>query len=307
MSIYCCELERGISINDKMLCLKGIYMNKYYDEIMQLKGADEFKDIIRKWQNLSDNMNEHPSNEPVLLPDMLWVAKSGSGKTRMLSLLSDYLYSAENLMDFYGDVKYFEFLLSYCDPAKPFTELNRLVDEVSNAAGFRNEFKGIMFIDIDEWKQHFEEKHFISFMEFLSSGSDNWMIILSIDSDKDEDTHNLEAFISMFLRIEKISILPPSAEDLFHYLESGLFKYGLTLADDAKELLFATIEKLRSNKYFDGFKSIKMLYQDIVYTIFSVKKVDSLTAAMLSEFSADSDYIKRISFNSEKIRKIGFR
>lgn len=281
-------------------------MNQYFDKIMQLKGVDEFKSIVRKWQNLSDNMDEHPSDVPVLLPDMLWFAKSGSGKSSILRLLSEYLYSLGNLMDFYGDVKYFEFLLSYCPPSSQFTELNRLIDEVDNAAGFRSEFKGIVFIDIDEWKDHYEKKHFVSFMEYISSNSDKWMIILSIDSDYDASIHNLEAFISMFLRLEKISISYPKSEDLFEYLEASLGKYGLELDNGAKELLLSTIEKLRSNKYFDGYKSIQMLYQDIVYTVFSIKKVDILTADMLSEFSANSDYIKRMIFNIEKASRIGF-
>lgn len=281
-------------------------MNRYFDRIMQLKGLDEFKSIVRKWQTLSDNMNENPSDVPILLPDMLWFAKSGSGKSSILRLLAEYLYSIGNLMDFYGDVKYFEFLLSYCPPSSQFTELNRLIDEVNNAAGFRSEFKGIVFIDIDEWKDHYEEKHFVSFMEYISSNSDKWMIILSIDSDYDAGIHNLEAFISMFLRLEKISISYPKSEDMFEYLENSLGKYGLKLDESAKKLLIITIEKLRSNKYFDGYKSIRMLYQDIVYTVFSIKKVDILTAEMLKDFSADSDYIKHMIFNIEKVNRIGF-
>ena len=110
----------------------------------------------------------------------------------------------------------------------------------------------------------------------------------------------------MFLRLEKISISYPKSEDLFEYLEASLGKYGLELDNGAKELLLSTIEKLRSNKYFDGYKSIQMLYQDIVYTVFSIKKVDILTADMLSEFSANSDYIKRMIFNIEKASRIGF-
>ena len=273
---------------------------------MNLRGMDELKCIVKKWQTLSDNMNEHPTDLPILLPDMLWFAKSGSGKSSILRLLSEYLYSAGNLMDFYGDVKCFEFLLSYCAPSEPFTELNRLIDEVGNAAGFRNEFKGIIYIDIDEWKDHYEEKHFVSFMEYLSGNSDNWMLILSINSDYKEKFHNLEAFISMFLRLEKISISHPKSEDLFDFLKDKLSNYGLELEEDAQALLLSTIETLRSNKYFDGYKSIKMLCQDIVYTVFSRKKTDKLSAEMLKDFDSDSDYIKRTIFNSEKIKTIGF-
>lgn len=278
----------------------------YFEQIMQRKGIEDLQKIVRKWQALSDNMSEHPSNLPVLLPDMLWFSRSGSGRSSLLGLLAEYLHALKNLMPFYGDVKYFEFLLSYCPPERPFTELYRLIDEVTNAAGFRNEYKGIIFIDIDEWRDHFEERHFVSFMEYLAGNSDEWMIILSVNANDCEDFHELEAFLSMFLRIEKISITSPEPEDLFEYLERNLQSYGLRLSEDAKELLLGSIEKLRSNKYFDGYKSIRMLYQDIVYTVFSEAKADLLTAGMLANFSADSEYIRRMFTNIRRVHKIGF-
>lgn len=282
-------------------------MNQYYEQIMQLKGAEDFKDLISKWQRLSENMNSHPANMPVILPDMLWFAKSGSGKTKILRLLSGYLSSLGNLMEFYGDVKYFEFLLAYCAPNEPFREMQRLIDEVDNAAGFRSEYKGIVYIDIDEWKEHFEERHFVSFMEYLASNSDKWMIVLSVDSQYDEKVHNLEAFVSMFLRIERVCLSHPDSDALLEYLSDRLEMYGLILEDDAKSLLKQSIDVLRSNKYFDGFKSIQMLYQDIVYAIFSRGKVDRITASMLREFEPDSEYVKRTVFNIEKVNRIGFQ
>ena len=71
--------------------------------------------------------------------------------------------------------------------------------------------------------------------------------------------------------------------------------------------MFDTIEKLRNNKYFDGFKTIIMLCQDIVYDVFSNKNVEelSLGANMLSKFSADSDYIKNMVANIERVNRIG--
>lgn len=282
-------------------------MNQFYSEIMSLKEAEEFKRVIRRWHVLSENMRTKPMNAPIILPDMLWVAQSGVGKTNLLKLMAEYLSSQNNLMEFYGDVKFFEFLLNYCPPNEYFSELQRLIDEIDNAAGFRNEFKGIVHIDINEWIDHFEEKHFISLMEYLSSNSDKWLIVLSVYSDKKDKIHNLNAFLSMYLRIEKITLSFPKTEDLFEFIEDMLNQYGLTLKDDAKKLLFDTIEKLRNNKYFDGFKSIIMLCQDIVYDVFSNENVDelSLDANTLSKFSADSDYIKNMVANIERVNRIG--
>ena len=281
-------------------------MNQYYDEIMALHDAEDFKSVISRWQTLSENLKSLPTDAPVLLPDMLWVARSGVGKTKYLRLMSEYLASSGNLMDFYGDVKFFEFLLSYCSPNQPFTELRRLMDEVYNAAGFRSEFRGIIHIDINEWLDHYEENHFISLMEYLASNSDKWLVVLTVYSESEEKIHNLISFLSMYLRIEKLTLPLPKTEDLFFYIENQLSAYGLSLSDDAKKLLHDSIETIRKNKYFDGFKSIKMLCQDIVYTVYS-KQTDAavLTAEQLSSFASDSEYVRRTVSNIEKVSRIG--
>lgn len=284
-------------------------MNQYYKKIMELKEAEELKSVIAKWQTLSENIKQYPTNAPIILPDMLWVAKSGVGKTHLLRLISEYLDAQGNLMSFYGDVKFFEFILNYCSPDSHFTELERLIEEVKYAAGFRSEFKGIMRIDIDEWLTHFEEKHFISFMEYLASNSDKWMIILSVSSTNEEKVHNLESFLSMYLRIEKITLSLPKTEDLFDYIAKNLYAYGISLTEDAVGLLFETIEEMRKNKYFDGFKSIKLLCQDIVYETYSKKPVENkeLCAEDLKDFSADSEYVKKTLKKIQKVNEIGFR
>lgn len=283
-------------------------MNRFYQEIMELNEAEELKKVISRWNILSENIKTKPVNLPVLLPDMLWVARSGVGKTRLLRLMSEFLYCQKNLMEFYGDVKFFEFYLNYCSPEEHFSELQRLMDEVENAAGFRNEYKGIIYIDINEWLEHFEEKHFVSFMEYLSANSDNWLVVLSVASNSKNKIHNLNAFLSMYLRIEKITISFPKTEDILVSVEERLNQYDLTLENDAKQVLFKTIEKLRKNKYFDGFKTIKMLCQDIIYDVFSNGSIEnfSLDASRLSKFDCDSEYVNKMIANIERVSQIGF-
>ncbi len=283
-------------------------MNLWYEKIMELKEADEFKQIVRKWETLSINMKKSSLKTAVILPDMLLVAKSGVGKTKVLSLMSEYLASKGNLMDFYGDVKFFEFSMGYCAPDTTFTELTRLIDEVNSAAGFRNEFRGIIRIDIDEWLYHFEEKYFADFCEYLAANSEKWLIVLSVYTDEEAVLHKLEAFLSMYLRLERVTLSLPKTEELFDYIEEKLALYGLSLAEDGRALLFKTIETLRESKYFDGFKSVRMICQDIAYEVFSQEDFRDyvLTAQDLKGFAYDSEYVNKTVVNMEKLSKIGF-
>lgn len=282
-------------------------MNNYYEEIMNLKEAEDLKPFVKRLETLSGNIKTAPPRSEIILPNLLMVARSGVGKTNLLKLLSEYIDSKGNLMSFYGDVKFFEFSLGYCQPGETFKELLRLFDEVGFAAGFRNEFRGVIRIDIDEWINHFEEKHFIDFLEYLSANDEKWFIILSVTPTDKKKIHNLKAFLSMYMRIEEVSLSLPKTEELFDYIESTLSGYGLTLSEGGKKLLTETINKLRKNKNFDGFKSIKLLCQDIAYTFFSQEKIKDyiIDEEFLKFFAPESSYVKETELKYDKVQKIG--
>ena len=72
--------------------------------------------------------------------------------------------------------------------------------------------------------------------------------------------------------------------------------------------MIKTIEKLKENKYFDGYKTLVMLCQDIVYEFLSLKEMNEyiITVEHLKEFASDSEYIERITWKVENKHKIGF-
>lgn len=279
-----------------------------YEKIMSQKGMTEFKELVTKWQSLSENIEAEASSLPIFLPDIFLVSRSGTGRTHLLKLMTEYLTDVGNLMNFYGDVRYFEFMLNYCAPNQEFTEIRRLMAEVNNAAGFRSEYKGIVFIDIDEWHNHYTEKNFLSFLEYLSDNSDDWLIVFSISDKYKKEIDNLEAVISAYLRAEKVVIEAPTTEELLSFMKEKLALYGFTLKSDAEEMLKASVELLRKNEYFDGYKTVKMIAQDIVYAVYSSAKrpEKALGAEMLSDFTVDGEYIKKTVLKIEKAKHIGF-
>ena len=283
-------------------------MNPYYQTVLEQTGMTQLKTLVKKWQTLSESITSKPSNLPILLPDLFLVSHSGSGRTLLVRLLADYLSYNEKLMDFYGDVKYFEFLLNYCAPNEHFTEIQRLMTEVRNAAGFRNEFKGIIFIDIDEWVGHCEEKHFIDFLEYLSDNSDTWLVILSVSA---QDDHRIDAMLSVvssYLRIEAITIDKPTVTELSTYLFDTITAYGFRLDPNAKSLLTASVDELSQNTHFDGYKTVKRFAQDILYSVYSNGKEGQLllTDKDLLDFAYNGNYISRMKQKIAPVKKIGF-
>ena len=283
-------------------------MNYPYERLMKLHGADDLKELINKWEILSRNIKSRPVDAPVLLPDIFLYTKPGFGNESLLRLLASYLESKGNLMDFYGDVKYHEFMLNYIKPDEPFSEMHRLIDEISMAAGFRSEFRGILRININEWIGHHEDKHFINLLDYLSANSDKWLIVLSVSRSPNEGTKAMEALISMYLRIETVTLHMPGTDVLLSDVSAFLDAYGLSLDESGNTLLKESIDKLRKNKYFDGFHTIRLLSRDIVYYHFSLPDCGRtvLSAEDLSDFSATSDYMQRTIVKYEQNRKLGF-
>ncbi len=283
-------------------------MNPYYEQINALGGYTQFKALVQKWNTLSESLKTKPSDAPVILPDIFLVSGSGTGRTHLVRLLAEYLSYDENLMDFYGDVKYFEFLLNYCEPGENFTEIRRLMTEVNNAAGFRNEYKGIVFIDIDEWIEHFKEKHFISFLDYLSDNSDNWLVILSVSDRALHQVNAMESLISAFIRIEKVVVEAPSTEELLTYLKQLLSVYNFVLSEKAEAVLTKALCQLSRNEYFSAYKTVKMLSRDIVYSVYvrGGEHKPILDESDVEEFSEKGVYITGTLRRIEQVRKIGF-
>ncbi|MBR2724782.1 MAG: hypothetical protein IKB72_05030 [Ruminococcus sp.] len=284
-------------------------MNSYYEQLLNFKGAEELKEVIDKWEVLSLNIEKHPLDSPIVLPDLFLYTHSGYGNTRLISLLSEYLNSKGNLMSFYGDVRFIEFKLYYCKPDSEFDEMYRFIDTIKVAAGFRNEFKGVVRVNLNDWIGHHKDKYFLEFLNYLNDNTKNWLVILSLsDAEDKEDAKAMEGIVSMYLRIETVELKMPSDIDFVEYAGVFLTKYGFELSQDAKDVLVKSIEVLRRNKYFNGYHTVSDLCNDIVYSIFS-KSTDTnrvITADMISEFSADSEYIERTVIKDKQRITLGF-
>ena len=263
-------------------------------------------EMLSKWNSLSENLKITETGAPIILPDIFLISKSGTGRTEFLKYLTQFLKIKGNLLDFYGDVSWFEFKLGYCSPNQDFSEIKRFMIDVNSAAGFRNEFRGIIFIDIDEWKKHYEEKYFLDFLEYLSDNSDHWMIVLSVTDGNTEEIKQMGIVISCFLRLETITIQPPSTEELLEYARSILTMYNIHLCYDAENVISETIKALCNNKHFDWYKTVKMLCQNIAYTCYSEGKC--ITTHLCTEdilmFADKSEYVET---EKKKLAKIGFR
>ena len=279
---------------------------KCFETVMELQGADEFKEAVKRLRTFHQNKEKYSISD-VTLPNYLWVAKRGGGITTCINAFAEYLYNAK-ILEFTGIVKYFEYKLAYIAPDDFFSELTRLNNTISEIAGHHRYFRGLACINIDEWIERTNEKYFYKFLDYIASKNDKILAILYVHANNKREIESIESSLSSRIRFESISLRFPNADELIEFIEAKYFKQrGFNLTDDAKSLLISSIEVLINGKHFNGFTTIKQLANDILYSLLT-SNLNSyeISAEILSGFTKDSAYIKRIKTLIGSGNVIGF-
>lgn len=265
--------------------------NRYYQQIMELNGMEELKQEVRKWEVLAENIGHFPLEQEILLPDYFWVSGAGTGKSYVLRLLAQYLEDRQ-IMDFSGNKKVIEFDLGYCEQSEPFTELTRLIECLSYEAGYRQRYRGILAVHITAWLSHMREPHMKRFLEFLSENTKDWLIVLIADADRKEEECACRQ-IAYYLRYKTIHIVLPEAEVLYRHLESRCEAYGISVSEEAEVILTEAIAVMKENPYFDGYNTINLMAQEMIYELYSrqILKEKQITADMLKVSRSAGSFI----------------
>jgi hypothetical protein len=280
--------------------------DKYYNDIMRLQGLDEFKDMVKRLKNFQQNKEKYSISD-VSLPNYFWIAKRGGGISTCLNALAEYLYNTK-VIEFTGNVKFFEYRLAYIAPNEFFSELTRLNNTISEIAGHHRFFRGIACINIGEWVQRTNEYHFLRFLDYIANKNDKILVILFIHSDNKREVENIESSLSSRIRFETLWLRFPDAEELVEFIEGKYFKpHDFYLSGGAKNLLKDSIDDLIGGQQFNGFMTIKQLSNDILYNLLTSSIENrEISKEMLLGFARDSAYIKRIKTFAGISATIGF-
>ncbi len=280
--------------------------NKYYTQMMALPGLADVKAEISKWNKALSNIDGRGIHVPRFLPNLYLQAMPGAGKSNFVRLLSEYLFSLGS-MNFYGDVKFFEFYLGYCEIGAQMTELTRFIQQLQNCAGYRNEYQGVIVLDITEWADHVEEEHFVLFLDYLEMIDTSCCLIFTSDRASEAQAAQIEKVLSAFCRVRRVSFAYPQAEDFVLVCADYLKDYQVQLDESAKILLKDVLEKLMQSDYFDGYKTVQKLCLDIAFEVVSSGKAAQqlASAADLQAFSSESEFVTRLCTTAKRSR-IGF-
>jgi len=277
-----------------------------FNAIMELQGVDEFKSMVQRLCTFKQNKEKYLITD-ITLPNYLWSAKRGGGITTCINAFTEYLYNAK-IMEFTGIVKYFEYKLAYIAQNSFFSELTRLNNTISEIAGHHRYFRGLACINIDDWIEHTNEKNFYKFLDYIASKNDKLLAILYVYTEDKRILDSIASSLSSRIRFESLSLRFPNADELIEFIEARYFKKrGFYLTNEANLLLVDSIEEIINGKHFNGFSTIKQLTNDILYSLLTTNISGyEISAEMLSGFSRESTYVKRMRTFVGAGKTIGF-
>jgi len=277
----------------------------HFDAIMQLQGAEEFKQLVQRVRKFQENKVKY-SVPDARLPNYLWFARRGGGITTCVTAFSEYLHAAK-IIEFSGIVKYFKFIPAHTAPHAYFSELTRLNNTLTEIAGHHRHFKGIACIILDDWLEYTTEIHFNNLLYFCASISDQVVTVFCAHTDNRREMEAVESAIMSYMRCETVSLRFPGTGELVKFIEEKYFaKHHFCFTEEARSLLAESIAEITTGRYFAGFKTIHHLASDIIHGLLtSDLNGGEITAEMLREFFKDSAYMKRLKTPHEN-KVMGF-
>jgi hypothetical protein len=240
----------------------------------------------------------------------LWVVKPGVDISTVVTAFTNSL-SHLKVLSFTGKEKFFSHYLPRVGREYFSRELNLIRESMSHCAGHNRFFRGVAFINVDEWIAKTNDILFSDFLDFCHSHNERVMFILFTENCEAAIIENAEKNITNHqLRFKTIRFNHPDAEFFVQYISNRYFTdQGLLLSDGALSVLKASIEFILDSKNFRGFTTINMLAEDIRHSILTQAIVGNIISSeMLSEFDIDSKYIRDFKALSEvNLSNIGFK
>jgi hypothetical protein len=274
-------------------------METAYDKIMKVKGMEEMKLLASRMKLAAEN-RDRLGLDAVPLPDFLFAEAPGSGITTHLHLFAELLEEL-NLMSFQGEKKVVEQVLD--DRFQP------ILDTVRDAAGFHNEFRGVVGVEIrDHSSSGAASEELQRLIDFARDKQEEILFVFICRLENDAAPRWLVKKLSLALPLEVIHFPSLTVEELVYYTEGFLRRQGFELSEEAARYLADVMPKLQAVDGFDGLRSIDTMVSLLIYQACATRKMEIrvITQEMI-ETLLEGGYMNQLSVLSPKVtRKIGF-
>lgn len=202
--------------------------------------------------------------------------------------------------------QYLTHLLAYTPQnEKRFSGIQEIYNHVRSAGGYYGNYRGVVLIDVTEWKGHYKEKYFDIFLSYLSDQRMNSIIPFFYMNCRNTDSESLilKAALSPYFRSIQIHF---DTASLCEYMISSLSRNNIALTESASRYLEDFIQISSCSPLFHGVNSIRQICKEISQQS-EIELAHSvlLDAPLLKEILSTSGFSDIFTEKEERI--IGFR
>lgn len=138
---------------------------------------------------------------------------------------------------FTGESPQVFYRLRYTPPYENFHEIRHLILRIRKAAGLCSSYRGIVAIDISEYRNHEEDEYFTVLLKYLYDCSDFQSLIFVCCQYSEKDMQRLRSACMKYFTVRQESLRFFEKEPLQRIIGNAFREAGIKAGDDASELL----------------------------------------------------------------------
>ena len=201
---------------------------------------------------------------------------------------------------FTGTKRWLHMKLEYPEQ-EGFPSFALMMERLHKYAGYRNQYHGVVLIDLTPWLEHADDRRFSEVLAYLHDYADEMFFLTYITTNDSRRAEPMKREFNRWMYTVMVDVARPSVTYLTKKLTEQITEAGHSLTDSAKKLLRESVSRLAEQEDFTGMREINSLAIAICMSAVSRKRLD---ASHLTDFAPDGEWITQ-RIGQEKMT-IGF-
>lgn len=221
-------------------------------------------ELIENWNKILSRIDKIRGCSAELLPNPMLIGKGSMEKVRAARTLSEIIYKNQ-VLDSMEEQRILYYRIGYCDATdSQFTDFRNLVYRLKTACGYHGKFRGVLVLDITEWEKHSKENYFDVLMCYLADTREDVYTLFCIDTDPTCEDKAVCCKISQYFRLNIVDLTKIEAVEYFQFVLEKFRKNRVGIEQEAEDILLKYIEKMRENKSFRGYETVRRMSEEMV-------------------------------------------
>lgn len=226
--------------------------------IDELVGAFEFKALAKELVSISEEIRRTKTYEVFTNQCYLFSIGDGCGLSTYLELLAKLIGECR-LGNMTSSPVTEVSLGAYQESSEPFNEAYRAVN------GGREDKLNVVCIDISEWMDKTDNRHFKRFLRVVEKQADRHIVVFKVPFVDKDVLMRIKYSLADLVSVRAVSFPPLNQDEIKVCAEAELKRYNFSISSTAWRYFFDRISEEKSDGKFYGVNTIKKVIRELVY------------------------------------------